>query len=196
MNNMKKKILMAVVAMMSVVSMQAQSDDFCRHEVAVSYGAASNSDWLSAFEHIAVTIGTAGGAKYENEEYMGPLSLEYFYHTSKMIGVGGIFVYGKSTQDVITAGTKSGELSQAYYTLMPAVKFNWVQSKNFGFYTELGVGATIRSEKYQNESDAVLHFNWQASLLGLEAGIPTVRAFMELGCGEKGIISGGLRYKF
>jgi hypothetical protein len=193
---MKKKILMAVVAMMSVVSMQAQSDDFCRHEVAVSFGAASNSDWVNALEHITTVMVTVGGVKYENEKYAGPFSAEYFYHPSKMIGLGGIFVYGQNTQDVTSGGTKLGELTQSYYTLMPAVKFNWVQSKYFGFYSKLGAGATLRAEKYDDNSDNVLHFNWQASLLGLEAGIPTVRAFMELGCGEQGIISGGLRYKF
>ena len=71
---------MAVVAMMSVVSMQAQSDDFCRHEVAVSFGAASNSDWVNALGHITTVMVTVRGVKYENEKYAGPFSAEYFYH--------------------------------------------------------------------------------------------------------------------
>ena len=40
------------------------------------------------------------------------------------------------------------------------------------------------------------HVNWQASLLGFEAGSPTIRAFAELGTGEQGIVLAGLRYKF
>ena len=39
-------------------------------------------------------------------------------------------------------------------------------------------------------------FYFQASLLGIEAGSPTIRAFTELGTGEQGIILAGVRYKF
>lgn len=193
---MRKKLLMALVALMSVGGVQAQSDDFCRHEVAVSYGAASNSQWINAFEHITTVLVTAGGVKYENEKFTGPFSVEYFYHPSSMIGVGGIFVYGKNSQDVMSGSTKLDELTQAYYTLMPAVKLDWVHSRSFGVYSKFGVGATIRSEKYDDESDNALHFNWQASLLGLEVGSRQIRVFGELGVGEQGIILGGLRYKF
>ena len=65
------------------------------------------------------------------------------------------------------------------------------------------VGATLRSEKYDSNNnssnsydDSTIHVNWQASLLGIEAGSPTIRGFAELGFGEQGIILAGLRYKF
>ena len=193
---MRKKLLMAFVALMSVSGVMAQNDDFCRHEVAVSFGAASNSQWINALEHITTVAVTLGGMKYENEEYTGPFSVEYFYHPSKMIGLGGIFVYGKNSQDVMSGSTKIDELTQAYYTLMPAAKFDWYNSKCFGAYSKLGAGVTLRSEKYGDESDNVLHFNWQASLIGLEVGSRQIRAFGELGVGEQGIILGGVRYKF
>ena len=193
---MRKKLLMAFVALMSVSGVMAQNDDFCRHEVAVSYGAASNSQWINALEHITTVAVPLGGMKYENEEYTGPFSVEYFYHPSKMIGLGGIFVYGKNSQDVMSGSTKIDELTQAYYTLMPAAKFDWYNSKCFGVYSKLGAGVTIRSEKYGDESDNVLHFNWQASLIGLEVGSRQIRAFGELGVGEQGIGLIGLRYKF
>ena len=38
--------------------------------------------------------------------------------------------------------------------------------------------------------------NFQASLLGIEAGSEKIRGFAELGAGEQGIILAGLRYKF
>ena len=46
------------------------------------------------------------------------------------------------------------------------------------------------------DSDSEIHVNWQASLLGIEAGGPTIRGFLELGTGEQGIALVGLRYKF
>ena len=75
---MKKTILMALMGLMTVVCAQAQTEDFPRHEVAVSYGAGSNSQWVNAFEHIATTIVTVGNVTYENETFTGPFSVEYF----------------------------------------------------------------------------------------------------------------------
>lgn len=194
---MKKKLLMIAMALLTAVCTQAQEqEDFSRHEVAVSYGAASNSQWISAFEHIGVVVATLGSATYENESWTGPISAEYFYHPEKWIGFGGIFVYGKNTQDVMVSGSSQGEITQSYYTLMPAVKFDWLRKKYFGMYTKLGVGATIRKDNYDGESETATHFNWQASLLGIETGSPNIRAFAELGFGEQGIILGGVRYKF
>jgi hypothetical protein len=193
---MKKKILMALVALMTGVCAQAQTEDFPRHEVAVSYGAGSNSQWLNALEHITTVMVTVGNVSYENESFTGPFSVEYFYHPKAWLGVGGIAVYGKNTQDVMSGSTKKGELTQAYYTLMPGVKFDWLRSNNFGMYSKFGVGATIRHETYDGNSESVLHFNWQASLLGMEVGARQIRAFVELGVGEQGIGLIGLRYKF
>lgn len=70
-------------------------------------------------------------------------------------------------------------------------------------YSKIALGATLLNEKYDSNrdnsndyDDSALHVNWQLSLLGIEAGSPTVRAFAELGFGEQGIILAGLRYKF
>ena len=40
------------------------------------------------------------------------------------------------------------------------------------------------------------HLNWQASLLGIEAGGPQLRGYLEAGVGEQGVAVIGLRYKF
>ena len=87
---------------------------------------------------------------------------------------------------------------------MPAVKFDWVRKKYFGVYSKLAIGATLRHEKidyddnssYDDHNDSELHVNWQLSFLGIEAGSPTLRGFLELGTGEQGIFVAGLRYKF
>ena len=70
-------------------------------------------------------------------------------------------------------------------------------------YSKLAFGATLRNEKYdsdsdssKDDSDSEVHVNWQASLLGMEFGGPTIRGFLELGTGEQGIALVGLRYKF
>ncbi len=168
--------------------------------MAISYGIDSNSQIIDAFENIG---GALVGAKFENESFTGPISAEYFYHVKNWLGVGGIFAYGQNKQDVYLLGDKDGVIKNTYLTLMPAVKFDWLRKKYFGMYSKLAFGATLRNEKYdsdkassKDDSDSEVHVNWQASLLGIEAGGPTLRGFLELGTGEQGIVLAGVRYKF
>lgn len=201
---MKKFFLLVVAAMMTVVTVQAQSGyEDTKHEVAVSLGGASNSQWIDVFEDVFVSM---VGYRFEDGSAFGPLSVEYFYRLKDWLGIGGIFVYGHSEQDVYQGKVEKANFygvdKNNYYTLMPAAKFDWLRKKNFGVYSKVGVGATLRTEKtdYKDDKDnydeSTLHVNWQLSLLGLEAGGPKFRGFVELGCGEQGIALIGLRYKF
>ena len=198
---MKKLLAMVAVAMMTAMNVSAQNGyDETKHEVAISFGVWSNSQVIDVFENIG---GALVGAKFENESFTGPISAEYFYHVKNWLGVGGILAYGQNKQDVYFAGDKDGVIKNSYLTLMPAVKFDWLRKKHFGMYSKLAFGATLRNEKFTSDSnsrkdnsDSEVHVNWQASLLGIEAGGPTIRGFLELGTGEQGIALIGLRYKF
>ena len=198
---MKKMMMMVAVAMMAAMSVNAQNGyDDTKHEVAIGVGALSNSQIIDVFEEMG---GALAGARFKDEKFTGPISAEYFYHVKNWLGVGGILAYGKSEQDVYLAGDKDGVSKNSYVTLMPAVKFDWLRKQHFGMYSKLAVGATLRSEKFDHEtssnkdySDSEVHVNWQVSLLGIEAGSPTLRGFLELGTGEQGIALIGVRYKF
>ena len=198
---MKKILVLLVVAMMTAMNAQAQNNGYdTKHEVAVSYGIDSNSQIIDVFEEIG---GAMFGAKLENEKFFGPISAEYFYHFQSWLGVGGIVAFGQNTQDVMSGNDKIGESKNTYYTLMPAVKFDWLRKKHFGMYSKVAFGATLRNEKYNSDvsssrdyNDSEVHVNWQASFLGIEVGSPTLRGFVELGTGEQGIILAGVRCKF
>ena len=198
---MKKILVLAAVAMMTAMSVNAQNGyDDTKHEVAISLGVWSNSEIIDAFENVG---GALVGARFENEKFTGPISAEYFYHVKNWLGVGGILAYGQCEQDVYFVGKKDGVSKNTYLTLMPAVKLDWLRKKHFGIYSKLAFGATLRNEKYdsdsdssKDDSDSEVHVNWQASLLGMEFGGPTIRGFLELGTGEQGIALVGLRYKF
>lgn len=198
---MKKLFMMLVVAMMATFVTYAQEGyDDTKHEIAISVGVYSNSQWLDVYENMVSAI---TGVKFDDESFTGPISAEYFYRTKNWLGVGGIFVFGQSKQDVYYDNTKDGEATNAYYTLMPAVKFDWLRKKNIGMYTKLGAGATLRHETIDGHSastkdynETAVHFNWQASLLGFELGSPKVRGFLELGFGEQGVALAGVRCKF
>ncbi|MCR4602778.1 MAG: hypothetical protein K5683_04515 [Prevotella sp.] len=194
--------MLSVLLACTAFSAQAGGYDYDKkHEIAISFGAMSNSNWIDLYEDITV----AGLVEFGDDSFMGPLSVEYFYHPKSWLGVGGIFVYGNKSQDFSFRGenVKAGEFSNSYLTLMPSVKLDWLRKKNFGMYSKLGLGATLRMEHTdydkatdEDRNDNTVHVNYQISLLGLEAGSPTVRGFVELGIGEQGIGQIGLRYKF
>ena len=116
---MKKILVMVAVAMMTAMNVSAQNGyDETKHEVAVTYGIDSNSQIIDAFETIG---GALVGAKFENEKFTGPISVEYFYHLKNWLGVGGILAYGQNKQDVYFAGDKDGVSKNTYLTMMPAV---------------------------------------------------------------------------
>ena len=196
---MKKTLIAAVALAMATLNGNAQSAGYgeTKHEVAVSYGCLSNSQILDDFGEIG---GALVHTKYENKKSFGPISIEYFYHLKPWLGVGGIAAYGNFKEDAYLFGDKIGESKNHYITVMPAVKFDWLRRKNFGLYSKLAVGATLRNEKYDGETsvddDSEVHFNWQVSAIGIEAGSPTVRGFAEVGMGEQGMLLAGLRYKF
>lgn len=77
---MKKIFLMAAITMMAAVSVNVQNDHETKHEVAISYGAFSNSQIIDVFEEIT---GAMFGAKLENEKFFGPISAKCFYLSSR-----------------------------------------------------------------------------------------------------------------
>jgi hypothetical protein len=90
---------------------------------------------------------------------------------------------------------------------MPSVKFNWLRKNSWGLYSKVAVGASVArfSDQDYNENGKLtgeknitndVFFNFQASLIGIEAGNQQVRGFAEVGVGEQGIFLGGVRYKF
>ena len=200
---MKKVLVMVAVAMMTAMSVNAQSGyEDTKHEVGISYGALSNTTWMSIADAMGTTI-TLGAVKYSDGNFTGPIALEYFYHLSPVIGLGAIGAYTHETKDILISNDKYGEAKNTFFTVMPAAKFNWLRKKNFGMYSKVGAGLTFASKKedyskgsVENLSESKVGFNFQVSALGIEAGSETIRAFVELGVGEQGVALVGVRVKF
>lgn len=200
---MKKTLVIAAAILLATTGANAQYGyDNTKHEVAVGYGMLSNSQWLDLFTSVAVM---EAGATFSNGNFVGSYSAEYLYRATNWLGLGCIFTFGQSNMDYTTqaAGTKEGSITNRYYSLMPAVKLDWLRTKYFGMYSKLAVGYTYRTIAVDYEdatkedvNDHMGHLNWQASLLGIEAGGQQLRGYLEAGIGEQGIAIIGLRYKF
>ena len=201
---MKKLMMMVAVALMTAVSANAQSE-LPKNEIGISYGLG-----VSAIgDGIGNGIGTGlfdsmTGRKWTNEKNFGTMAIEYYRHLDQApkLAVGGILTYARMGEDVEYKGTKEGERTRTWMSLMPSVKYYWSQTKNFGFYSKLGAGVMMLHSKnedlidHKSSTDSKFYFMWQASLVGIEAGSQNLRGFVELGVGEQGIVLAGLKYKF
>ena len=203
---MKTKLtILFVFALVLCGAQNAQAenyDDGIVNEVSFSYGALSSSGIISIFNHVWDGL---FGAKYDNSSFIGPISAEYFYHVSPVFGVGVIGVFSREKEDVIQNNEVCGEQTSKFITVMPAVKFNWLRRSNWGLYSKAAFGysranynttgkdsdgKTIENKSHCN------YANFQASLIGVEAGSANVRGFAEAGFGEQGMFLAGLRFRF
>lgn len=202
---MKIKFLLAALAISALVSVpvQAQDEMETRHEIGITYGTVPNSVWVDIYTDV---IEAMFGESHDNNKYYGPFGLEYYYHTSPLIGVGAVAVFTTNNEDAFYDRIKVQHHTKSYFSIMPSVKFNWLRKNNWGMYSKLAVGATYTHfsfEDYENDRKTGekttandLFFNFQASLIGVEVGNQHVRGFAEFGVGEQGIALAGVRYKF
>lgn len=200
---MKKMFLMVVAAMMATMSVNAQNSEL-KNEIGVSYGMGMSliGDGLGNAIGRGL-VDNATGREWANDKQFGSLSLEYFRHINPMFAIGGIFSYSRYGEDVVLKSSlvKEGERTRNYFTVMPAIKCNWINKEHFALYSKFGVGATIMSENAQDftnhtsNSDSHAYLAFQVSAIGVEFG-SKLRGFVEAGCGEQGIVLAGIRYKF
>jgi hypothetical protein len=193
---------MVAVALMATMSVNAQNEEL-RHEVSVAYGGPSLSQFGSG-------LGEGLGLAFTNSEYddgniFGPISAEYFYHPNNpRLAVGGIITYSKWDSDVLRRSNhndKLGERNRNYLSVMPGIKWYWVNKNSFGFYSKAAAGPMFvfcKSEDYESNKSLTqngTYFLFQCSPIGIEFG-GKFRGFAEIGLGEQGVLLGGLRYKF
>lgn len=188
-----KKLILFIAFMAMSLGLQAQET---KHELAFTYGFASNSQVLDVFGDLLSA--PFSSSSIEKDWWFGPLGFEYFYHMDSRFSLGCVAVFGHRGGDLYEGNTKRGELAANYFTVMPGVKYMWWSNANLGLYSKAAIGATYRTEKSDDVdySDSKIHVNGQFSAIGFEGGSLKVRGFAELGFGEQGIFFTGLRYKF
>lgn len=221
-----KKVLWMLVAILicGTNGAQAQSYESHKHEVGIAIGGGANTQIIGGLADImevavdemvsrSVTGGQVGAHySYSDKSEFPALSVEYYYRLSKVVGIGGFFAYNDLKRDMFlditdsqgkrTRSEKEGVAKRSNFSIIPAVKIDYLRTKNFGMYAKFGLGLSMMYEKQKDDkvgkvySHTDYNVNFQASLLGLEAGLPNLRAFLELGMGEQGIGVLGLRYKF
>ena len=178
---MIKKLFLLATILVAAMTASAQDDDL-KNEIGVYYGFGSASNVVSS-------IGTAFSfSNSDKSGFWGPVGLEYYHHVTPVVAVGAM---------ASVAGCKYGDKdgSSTFITVMPSVKFNWLRKEHFGMYSSLSAGVMFAKTKHAGESDNKTQFMGHISALGAEFG-SQFRGFVELGFGERGVVTAGVRYKF
>ena len=197
-----------------------------KNEVAISIGYITNTQVLNVFSELSEVIGSTfvtglatgghyvGYSTYDDNSYVPSFSVEFFHHLKPWLSVGAIGCLNYYSNDMYcnwqdnngnTTKEKVGKGEKCFATLMPAVKFDWLRREHIGLYSKLAIGATYSYEKEVQDnsrgeknlnSESEFMINFQATLIGFEAGSEKVRGFAEFGMGEQGVLSAGVRVKF
>ncbi len=131
----------------------------------------------------------------------GAINLSYGYRFRRWFDFGVLFSYNteyKRQFDALT-GDYLHRIYQHHITIMPTVRFTWLNRKWLRMYSSLGMGVTFGvqsiTEKQQLYDTDRLAFGFQCTCLGITVG-KSFFGFAELGVGAKGTAVFGIGYRF
>ena len=137
---------------------------------------------------------------YRGAEYTsGAWSLSYDYRFKKWFDLGVVFsyygIYSKSYD--VESEAIVGRNRAHYLTVMPMVRFTWLNREWVRMYSSLGFGATFGfgQRDYNNGPFDNSIFALQLTPIGISVG-RSFFGFAEIGVGAQGALMMGVGYKF
>lgn len=181
----------------------ACAQDYPRHEITLGYGLVTTQ------EAVDILASALTGESLEYKNHTGAFNLQYTYNLSKKFGLGIIGAYEKMSGVEGNIGDYRGDdFSESDVMLMAGGRIYWLNKDYVAIYSKAAIGAwfqTHKSPKSANDptsnddsvvSDTDTDVAFQISPFGVEVGGKTVRAYLEGGFGNLGVIQGGVRFRF
>ena len=190
---MKTATLLAL-SLLVVSSATVCAQDY-RHEVSVGIGLATFPDIAESFMMV-LSVPYSMGFVHEEVTTTPALTVYYMYHASRLISVGGNFVYQKFDREWYLLGEQVSTNSINYYTFMGRVDFNYVRTRLLRMYSGVALGIFHASESGESVEDNTLTKGaLQVNAFGLRVG-KQLAGYLEFGFGFNGIIAAGIAYEF
>ena len=131
----------------------------------------------------------------------GAINLSYAYRFRRWFDLGLLLSYNCEYKRQFNA--LSGDYLHRKYqhniTIMPTIRFTWLNRKWVRMYSSLGMGMTINTTSTTGSGGSTdgnsYAFAFQCSYLGLTVG-RSLFGFAELGFGPKGVAIFGMGYRF
>ncbi|MDE7078101.1 MAG: hypothetical protein K2O55_05965 [Alistipes sp.] len=169
-----------------------------QHELRLTVGAfpilPSMFNWEGGFD------GTFYDRTHRGPVYTsGTWSLSYDYRFKKWFDLGvTLSYYGKYSRSYSNRDSSPVGRNRAHaFTVMPVVRFTWVNSNWVRMYSTLGLGATVSGGRFDYDSERFRNgfLAFQLTPIGISVG-RSFFGFAELGLGAQGVFMMGVGYKF
>ena len=129
-------------------------------------------------------------------------SFNYHYRAAKWLWVGGLTTVAglhNTWHDRFTDEV-TGHGSEVHIALMPDLRFSYLNRKHVTLYSGFGLGLNMLFMKdphlYGENTQSYFGLAYQLTAFGVKAGAKHWFGNLELGYGDKGIISAGFGYEF
>lgn len=204
---MKKSIIMIAIGVMFSASVKAQTG---KHEIRISYSEGSSvklkDEVLGGFADVIAGALLPGSNTYvqKDSRQIGVFGLGYRNQITERLKVGADLGYMKSDQTFSPkAGTKdnTGDIkkTQHFFIAMPVAEYSYIKTPWLNFYGSAAAGINLTSSTERKNGRAAkdnkLGFAYQVSPAGLRVG-KKLAGFVEVGYGNKGIVTAGISFGF
>lgn len=195
------KKLIALFMCFVVVSSAFAKNDKDRNEFSITYGQFTVPQFAYVMGGVFGAMFTAGHFSFENPKMVGAAGVEYVHYVNGWLGFGGAAMCDYMTATALSVssdGTKTpnGKFQLGVMSVMPVVKFAWLNRAHVGLYSKLAAGAGYTFTGETGEVEDNFLFAFQATPIGVDFGGERFRGFVEAGLGMQGLVSGGVRWFF
>ncbi len=188
---MMRKLLLLFVAALFLLPASAQ---LRRSELSVSYGFAPVTGWTDTYTDLLkdLVAGHDTGLKG-----WGAVTVGYNFRLLNKLSLGVQVVYASNDRRIVPAANAApaGTATSHYWTVMPNLKWTWLNLRVVSLYSRVGVGSTFSKAEAGGSDVSATDFAFQASPVGVEVG-GRLAAYAEAGIGASGCLIFGARYRF
>lgn len=211
---MKRIALTLALSMIFAPCLRAQEFN---DEFDLSYGRVSVPGFAYTFASVFSAVFTFGLVTPQDCHSNGALTAGYWHYISPRFAIGGDLAFERFKLRFDQYAGKDGDGNRIYEpsdwnnmsftSLMPGIKYQWVDREHFGMYTKAAVGGiwyhdqkvsvqANETEREERPAGNEFGFACQLSLIGIEAGNGHWRGTTEIGWGMEGLITAGVKYVF
>ncbi len=195
------KKLIALFMCFVVVSSAFAKNDKDRNEFSITYGQFTVPQFAYVMGGVFGAMFTVGHFSFENPKMVGAMGVEYVHYVNNWLGFGGAAMCDYMTATALSVDsdgnkTPNGKFQLGVASVMPVVKFAWLNRPHVGLYSKLAAGGGYTFTGDNADIKDNFMFAFQATPFGVDFGGEQFRGFVEAGLGMQGIVSGGVRWLF
>ena len=195
------KKLVALLLCLIVVCPVFAKNDTDKNEFSITYGQITVPQAAYVLGGVFGSMFSLGHFSFENAHFIGGAGVEYVHYVNDWLGFGGAVLCDYMTATAVNVDsegkkTPNGKFQLGVASVMPVVKFAWLNREHVGLYSKLAAGAGFTFTNQSEDTKDNFAFAFQVTPIGMDFGGESFRGFAELGLGMQGLVNVGIRWLF